>query len=920
MSKQARYTGYLIPHTHWDREWYEPFQLFRARLVEVIDAVLEILDTHPDYRRFTLDGQAIVLEDYLEIRPEARERISQQVRSGRLRIGPWFVLADEFLVSPESLIRNLMLGREVCERFGPLMSVGYTPDSFGHISQLPLLLQGFGIDSVVFERGVGDEGEQLKGEFYWQAADEQQGVFAVHLLGTYSGATALGHGDWELSDTYDTERAVTHMRALLYGPEHPTPDLPEWLRDSFERLTGGVAAYSTTGALILLNGSDHLFPQRNIPEVIADLNAAFPEVTFIHSDVEAFVKAAYQPPEKLEPYQGEFRSSRYQHVLSGVLSSRLYLKQANHRCETLLERYVEPLTALAWQQTGTYQDGLIEHAWRLLLQNHPHDSICGCSVDSVHREMMTRFEGVEQLAEVLCQKAITELTEAAEATEITVFNPLPYTHEAVVTCALELSPTEAQQLVVKDAEGKTYPSQIVLEEHLVPGQSDRRVVHATVRFLAPLPPLGLRHYRLHQEPPAQTTGTVLKRIEHNGALAVENAHIRLEVNQDGSLTLSERASAQHYPLELQFEDMADAGDEYDFSPLSKGAPVYLSRPRAAPVVVESGPVQVTLRLEYELTLPERLSADRRQRIGETSMPITLELTVSASSRSVQLHGRLDNRAEDHRLRLLFRSGCHSEHVWADGHFDVLKRPTRPPEGKGWFQAPQPTNHQRRFVAVSDTLSNSETLSNTVSDAVPDAVPDGERGLAVLNRGLPEYEAIPSENGLTVAVTLLRAVGWLSRNDLLSRPQGAGPAKATPEAQCLGEQTFELALYPFSGPWWQRELLAEAQRFTAPPQAFPGRHMTQTAGFVEISGGLELSTFKKASTRESLILRVWNPAPEPVSGTLSFHAQPKELYRTRLDETRLEPISQNTHNLPLQLGRSEVQTFELVFDLKGVSDV
>ncbi|HKI57534.1 MAG TPA: glycoside hydrolase family 38 C-terminal domain-containing protein, partial [Trueperaceae bacterium] len=696
----ATTTAFIVPHTHWDREWHQPFQVFRARLVDVIDRVLEILETDPDYRRFTLDGQAIVLEDYLALRPEKGEAIEAQVRAGRLRIGPWYVLADEFLVSPEALVRNLLFGRRVCRAFGPVLPVGYTPDSFGHISQLPLLARGFGLDSIVFERGVGDEGERLRGEFRWLAADGCTDIFAVHLLGTYSAAAGLGHADWGLEDRYDSARAVRQVTSVLFGSDGEVTGLPDWLQESFERLPDGIAPYRTNGAVLLLNGSDHLFPEPNVPTIVAELNAAVPGVRFVHADIEEFVAAARSPLGGLETFQGEFRGSRYQHVLSGVLSARVYLKQANNAAETRLERFAEPLASLAWLEGQAYPDHLIREAWRLLLQNHPHDSICGCSVDAVHDEMMVRFASVEQLAGVVTSKALRALGEGADGTALTVYNPLPYPRTATVEHTLELPAGTGRGLAVADAAGRALPCQVDVEPMYEPGRSDRTLDRVRLRFTAPLPALGVAGFRLDGEG-AAAAGPTLGVTREGDAVRLENAAVRLDVDADGAVSVTDLASGARTPLRLAFEDEADAGDEYDFSPLAGDAPLVFDAPAGPPELLAAGPVEGTVRLAYRGELPARLGGDRSRREGRVPLDIVLDLSLAAAEPLVRLRVRVDNRAQDHRLRLRLHSGCRSRHVLADGHFDVRERPLAPPAGDGWFQAPSGTSHQRRFIAVGD---------------------------------------------------------------------------------------------------------------------------------------------------------------------------------------------------------------------------
>lgn len=913
-----RFTAYIVPHTHWDREWYQPFRVFQARLVDVIDTVLELLED-PAYRRFTLDGQAAVLEDYLELRPEREADLRRFVQAGRLRIGPWYVLADEFLVSPEALVRNLQFGRRVSRRFGEPLPVCYTPDSFGHVSQLPLLAAGFGLPAVVFQRGMGEDGERLGSEFLWRAADGETELFAVHLIGTYSGGTALGHVDWELTDPYDPDLALRHLRAALYGVSgDELADLPRWFAASLERVSGGLTAHANGRALVLLNGSDHLFPQPNLPQVIREADAAFPDVEFVQGDVEEYVAAARASVGPLQVYQGELRGSRYQHILAGVLSARLYLKRANHAGQTLLERYAEPLTALAWCVTGCQPRALMREAWRLLLLNHPHDSICGCSLDSVHREMLTRFEGSRQLGDDLCRRALADLggrrpaniqdVHAAAKDAVTVFNPLPFPQRRVVRHVLELPEGAGRRLAVSDEAGTPLPFQAEVSAVYAPGRSDLKLDRVALEVLADLPPLGLANLAL-----TQAAGSAGERVatdlgahaDHDGVITLANEHLEVTVTPAGAVTMLHVASGRRHELRLRLEDQADAGDEYDFSPLRGEAPVTFAAPTRRPTLVTAGPVTATVRLDYELEIPGRLADDRLSRVGVARIPATIDLALAAGDPALGVTVRITNAAMDHRLRLRLDSGVDTNSVWADGHFDVVERPARPAARPDWFQAPPPTNHQRRFVAVSD----------------------GAAGLAVLNRGLPEYEAEPGPNGTELAVTLVRAVGWLSRDDLLSRPQGAGPALATPEAQCLGEHLCELALYPFAGDWWQSDLLRVAQAFTAPPLAAAGGGAAAGHELVSLEGPFDLTAAKVADERETLIVRVANPAPVPAEGTLRVAWPVASAHVTRLDETRLGRAPSErapserapgeragtATSIPLRLGPKSVASFEFVLE-------
>lgn len=466
----------LIPHTHWDREWYQTFQQFRIRLVRTIDKLLDILDRDPKFNYFMLDGQTIVLEDYLEVRPEQEERLKKYTGSGRILVGPWYLQPDEFLVSGESLVRNLQIGLRQAAEYGEPMRVGYVPDCFGHIAQLPQILRGFGIDNAVFWRGVGEEAH--KSEFYWAAPDGTQ-VLVIHLADTvgYSNASLM---------PLNPEEFVTRVEILT------APLLPK----------------ATTNTLLFMNGSDHLEPQDGLPETIEAANKLLAHISPEHEKIltrfghhrqngqvdhfdninvrigtlPQYIEAIRQQIERspgtpLQTLSGEMRSSQYSHLLPAVLSTRIWIKQQNTATEHLLERWVEPLTAWAWKLGAPYPKGLVRLAWKYLLQNHPHDSICGCSIDQVHRENSVRFAQSQQISENLITQAMQYLASVTdtrapfhtrgdrphadhEALPIVVFNPAPGRRTEAVQIVAQL-PGTLNNAVIVDELGTHMPYHVV---------------------------------------------------------------------------------------------------------------------------------------------------------------------------------------------------------------------------------------------------------------------------------------------------------------------------------------------------------------------------------------------------------------------------------------------------------------------------
>jgi alpha-mannosidase len=361
----------VVPHTHWDREWYLPFEVFRLRLGAVVDGVLDTLERDPSFTSFTLDGQAIVLEDYLEVRPENEGRLRALLDVGRLEVGPSYVLPDEILVGGESLVRNLLLGRHVCRRFGVEPSgAGYLPDSFGHPAQLPQILAGFGIRTFLFSRGMGDEIDDIGVVFRWRAGPAE--VVACQMLPHYDNFARLS---WY----HDAEERV---RAIV---------------ERFGELLRGAGQ----DEIVLADGSDHLPIEPELPEILSGLERTF-QTPFRIGRYDQHAPAA----EGLPVHEGELVGSRLQNVLRGVNSARIYLKQANEHAERRLLSIETAAALRTLREDASYPASDLRLAWRDLLRNHPHDSICGCSSDEVHRDMLVRYEQLHRTLNFVQPEAV----------------------------------------------------------------------------------------------------------------------------------------------------------------------------------------------------------------------------------------------------------------------------------------------------------------------------------------------------------------------------------------------------------------------------------------------------------------------------------------------------------------------------------
>lgn len=822
---------HLVSHTHWDREWYQTFQQFRLRLVRLVDNLLDILDADPDYRYFMLDGQTIVLEDYLQMRPEKEADLRNYIQQGRILIGPWYILPDEFLVSPEATIRNLLEGDRTARAFGPKMSIGYLPDTFGHIGQMPQILRGFNIDSASIWRGVGD----WPCEFWWQAPDGSR-VLTAYLRESYGYASGL------ISPNFDS--VVAGCRALA----------------------DNLRPHALSGHILLMNGTDHQEASPLTSQAVAYAQGKTGEDILVHSTLPQYVAQVRQALDErladLPVVSGEFRLSKRSPLLPGVLSTRMWIKQRNRACETLLERWAEPFSAWAVQAVSQPRADflrrpadILRQAWRLLIQCHPHDSICGCSIDAVHDEMRSRFEQVETIGEEVVNQSLAILTGAITTrpaqegalAAIVVFNPsaaprqdlleadvtgipqdtafeirtaasqvVPYqvlSRRSETLADMTMTALQFQGAVGEVIDGQVAGlkiqamrmtregSQVYLhwiasmqgEPNLVAWERGSKEVKAVVgdptietyriqvdtptvtrlRLAAPQVP-GLGYSTLWVYPSPQPSEAVETRV--SGAAvpaAIENEFYRVEARPGGTLDILDKASGRWLRGQNRLVDGGDRGDEYNYSPPAADEFV---QAEVLGVEVNQGPVSSSLVVSMQLTTPRALSADRQARSTErVTLPVTVTARLAPGLQRIDLHTEVKNLAQDHRLRAHFAVPFSADYADYDGHFEVVRRPIDlPAYDETWVEQPRPEQPQRTFTAVSD----------------------GEMGLLVVNRGLPEAEVLRVGSGLEVAVTLLRCVGWLSRMDFPERSGHAGPGMETPGAQLQGDWSFDLALIPF----------------------------------------------------------------------------------------------------------------------------
>ncbi|WP_339310690.1 alpha-mannosidase [Paenibacillus sp. FSL k6-2145] len=894
MTKKKR--AHIISHTHWDREWYLPYEKHHMRLIQLVDSLLDQLDEGSDYKSFYLDGQTIIIDDYLQVRPEQKERLEKHIRNGRIVIGPWYILQDAFLTSGEANVRNMQVGHKDAKRYGTPSKIGYFPDTFGLVGQTPQLMQQSGIDNVFFGRGVKPTGfnntvsdagyESSFSELMWEGPDGSK-VLGVLFANWYSN-----------------------------GNEVPVDE--ESARKFWETKLADAEKYASTNELLYMNGCDHQPIQRDLPEAIRMAEQLHPDIDFVHSNFPDYLTALRASAEhELSTVKGELRSQRTDGwgTLVNTASARVYLKQMNQLGQTMLEKVAEPLATYAYLLGHAYPHDQLTYAWKTLMQNHPHDSICGCSVDEVHREMVTRFDKSRHVAEALIEESTSQIATAVDtsiferygegARPVVVFNTTGWERRGVVQMELDaarlyfrdgytleemaaqMKAVDLSDRILVDEDGNHIPCRVedlglqfgydLPDDRFRQPYSCRRV---RIRFETEnVAAFGLKTYALinfaddaKRGTPSKTT-TLLR-----GERGMENQHLIVTIADNGSFTLTDKRTGRTYKDLGVYENVGDIGNEYMFKQPENEVARTTEALQAEIRILEDTSYLASFEVIHHWEIPESademLDQEQRELIyyphrkaqrSTKMIPLQIRtvISLSRSGKGVQMETTFNNQAKDHRMRALFPTDLVSAVHHVDSMFEIATRDNTPaPE----WQNPSNTQHQQSFVDVSEQNA----------------------GLVVANLGLNEYEVLQDGRN-TIAVTLLRAVGELGDWGLFP----------TPEAQCLGEHTFKIEIIPHDGNGAASGAYIEAYQFQVPwtlaqTEVHTGYLTPSNTPLAWQGDGLAFSSLKVNEDSGDVMLRWFNMTTDSATLNLAASQANPQPFETAYKSNILEEEGEMFH--------------------------
>jgi alpha-mannosidase len=872
--------------THWDREWYRTFQDFQIRLCDLVNQVLDLLEKDEEFLCYTFDGQAVVLDDYLEIFPENEERIRTLVKAGRLVFGPLYNLPDEFLSGGEGLIRNFLIGDEMCRKIGGKMNAGYVPDNFGHISQLPQILRGVGLDTVFFFRGTNIETLKKK-EFYWIAPDGSS------VLGEYM---LLGY--WSLKS---------------WG------DLGVPVEDHFLTAYNTLKRTSRLGTVLLINGSDHLYQDPDFTKKLKAVRDAFPDLSILNGSIEDYAdlaKAAAKDVTDLPVIHGELRDFRYGPDPTSVTSSRSPLKRLLFTTLAEIERYAEPLASMAASFPGgeAYPTGFFRKIWKRMLTSLAHDGVAGCSIDDVMKDIETYIIHARQTARRIVQLKLEALVGRLDTRllgedeqYLVLYNPHPFPYTGITRQRIAIAKGEPgyKDFRIRDMEGQDIPYElvsvsedIVTQEYLYSSkEGKKRTVYEVLFRVEDLPPMGIHPYVVAK------SRMLDKRLDERYVRlqgshpVIENQYYRIRVNQDASISVLDRESGKWHENLNCYVGRGEVGDEYQHvSPLFD---LHTFAELRSVAVVNNSPLSQRLRITAEMLIPDGMDKRMIGRGRERKVcRIETDVAIYDGVRRIDIDVVIDNPSSDHILYAKFPTSFKEGRDYSYVSFDEVVR-------------------DNTILGFDPGLKSTQSLLKPMQKYAGVKGKDGSLNIAA--KGVYEYHTKETPEGMDFYVTLLRSTSYLFHGlplSWLDLQHTTTPVVATAGSKELGKSALKYALFlnvdkmareaeTYLYPVWGIDVIRNEE---AEMHVEHDRSTEEGFSFIRIdSEDVILSAMKKPEHGDGVLIRVYNLRNEQVETTIRTLLTLKDCRYCDLLERPTGQADFSPHEVKLVIGAKKITT-------------
>lgn len=874
---------FYFSSTHWDREWYQDFQGFRYRLVKMVNKLLDLLDTDPEFKTFHFDGQSVVLEDYSEISPENKDRLKKYISEGKILIGPWYTMPDEFNVSGESIIRNLMFGHRLCEKWGGnTWKYGYICDIFGHIAQLPQIFNGFSIKHSLLGRGTTESDPTY---FKWQSPDKSYTL------------------NYKLPD----DHGYGEFNSFSYGV-NADASLP--LKERIKKTVDREINRSDIPIVILMDGADHADAHPDTSKFLKIISELYPDARVHHINLCEQGNLLESYADKLPAIEGELVKTpknmhHYLHLITNTLSSYYSLKYANDECQNLIEKQTEPFMVMSQLDGHTINRSFIDLAYKYLLKNHAHDSICGCSVDRVHNDMECRFNQTKSLCREISNDYLHfskgENKRGADgkyANILTLYNPLSVAVKKTVSVDIDFNPDfyakysepfgyeDINSFKIFDCDENEVPYCVTdikrgYVRRVYNQFAEKKDVH-TVTLEVNLPPLSKTDYKII---PSSSPVRYMQRLS-SGASFMENNHIKVTILENGSLEIYDKITNSTYTGLCVLSDDGEIGDGWyhtnpinDFTVFSSGGGCEIKK-------TEDGISRCTFTVTKHMNVPKDMVYDKlgcRRNSETVCLEFIFKISLSKDSRMVEVEMEFDNKAADHRLRLMLPTGIKSDKYFASQAFYFCERSTG-------------------MDMTTQNFRETDQYEKSTNGIV--GVRDSEdKGLAFISPvGIHECSAL--KDG-TMFLTLLRSFTKTTRTN--------------GETRCRENKIlkYKFAIAPLDKTVSKNDLLKMRDILWYTPittiyEADENTKLTLPKSYITVSGkDISTSIIKCAQDSESaIIVRVFNVSGNSADGFINTAFEVKKAECINLNEEYISDAEVKDNKILFSLGAYKIATFKI----------
>lgn len=885
---------HVIPHSHWDREWYFTTSRSKVYLMKDLGDVLNTLENDPEFKYFMVDAQGSLLDDYIKWRPQDKERISKLVNDGRLVIGPWYTQTDQLVISGESIVRNMYYGMKRCESFGKYMNVGYVPDSFGQSGNMPQIYRQFGIEDTLFWRGVSDD--MVKHTDYNWRGDDGSVVFTTQIpFGYYIGGNI---------------------------PEEPEENEEFWQKECLEKAGGR----SATRHIYFPNGFDQAPVRTNLPQLVKERNEKDPENEYVISCIEDYIKDVKSENPELEEVQGELVIAKHMRIHKSIFSSRSDLKVMNTQIQNYVTNVMEPLLTISYNLGNEYPHEAVAEIWKLLFENAAHDSIGSCISDTANEDVYVRYKQARDIAvnlvELHSRLIATNVKNDADMT-FTAINTLPQKRKDTVIvktyvpggkfAIIDEKGNDVDYTIIKSRDLTDYVlSQTIMldpsRKFYVPDQ----VLEVTMAIKAnDVPALGYVQYSIDTQKDSHKE-TADKKV-------LENKYYTIEVEENGSLTIVDKANNVTYKNQGILVENGDDGDSFNYSPPRKDMEVFSNESKCT-VKISGSDIYDQAEIHFDMVVP----ADFDERAeGKVSVTMLVDMTVALrkDSKVIDFNVKVDNKGLSHRLCVLFDSQIVSAFNYADQQFGLIKRPNYyEKEIKLYMES---MNNKTEKKAGIQELANWANDQSTWQEPPISIEPtqsyvsltDGKTGIAVIPQGVREYEVLDDSK---IRLTLFRTYGFMGKENLIYRPGRASGERIieTPAAQLLKEMEFNFGFTSYAGDINDSDIDTLAKQYNTNLEVYTyaeflnGRLIfsqreiegqnAKIHSLFETEGNLVVSAVKKAEEDDGYIIRLYNGKDhKDLDDKIKFNFDIKEAYYTNLKEEKTEEIKVENNTISVK---------------------